>query len=78
MTPAKKFTLVEAYYHVQGSLEGGSSVPKDYLFTKRQLDVAHARATEKLPIAAQPTQTNSNLPSAPTSSLLRWFYWSRR
>ena len=78
MTPTKKFTVVETYYHVQGSLDGESSVSKDYLFTKRQLEVAHARATEKLPIAAKPTQTTSNLPSAAPTSLLRWFYWSRR
>lgn len=78
MTPTKKFTVVETYYHVQGSLDGDSSVSKDYLFTKRQLAVAHARAAEKLPIAAQPTQTTSNLPAAAPTSLLRWFYWSRR
>ena len=78
MTPTKKFTVVETYYHVQGSLDGESSVSKDYLFTKRQLEVAHARATEKLPIAPRPSPTDSNLPSAPATSLLRWFYWSRR
>ena len=78
MTPTKKFTVIETYYHVQGCFDGDSTAPKDYLFTKRQLNAAHSRATEKLPIAPQPAQTSSNLPSAPASSLMRWFYWSRR